>query len=392
MNCSATDAQNNATTTEFLISITNTVPIAPNVVVNDGAPDVKVSASTAVTSNISVPASVAVSRLNVSSILSVGGNSTDATIGGAVVAITTTSAGSFSLMLPAGLTLSGGDGWNGLIELPRVKAETKATTPIPSSGTVTSTSLVVEVGSVSETLSLSKPARIVLPNQAGKLSGFASPGHFFTQIDLTCDADSEAAVVAQLAVRPRAECSIDVGNDLVIWTKHFTSFITYTEIPVAKPTGGNGPIRGTGRPVVNVPVPKTPVQDTKAPSEVANAATVSSAPAPTPVPVTSGAVASAPVKVVQAEKKAVAVAPKPKAPAAPAKVIATAPKPAIATKVTEKLAAVKTAPMVAKVATSTSATTSLAAVAESQPKTRNGVFGKIKKGFGALTEKIRSGF
>ena len=39
-----------------------------------------------------------------------------------------------------------------------------------------------------------------------------------------------------------------------------------------------------------------------------------------------------------------------------------------------------------------SATTSLAAVAESQPKTRNGVFGKIKKGFGALTEKIRSGF
>ena len=48
-----------------------------------------------------------------------------------------------------------------------------------------------------------------------------------------------------------AECKIDAGSDLVIWTKHFTTFVTYTQtaIPAAPVTapegnigGGNGPI------------------------------------------------------------------------------------------------------------------------------------------------------
>ena len=63
------------------------------------------------------------------------------------------------------------------------------------------------------------------------------------------------------------DCKIDVGSDLVIWTKHFTSFATYTQSSTLSSSsggsggGGPGPIGAIAagfRPAVVAAVPATP--------------------------------------------------------------------------------------------------------------------------------------
>ena len=48
----------------------------------------------------------------------------------------------------------------------------------------------------------------------------------FTTITTVCSADSQAVGDA---LPLEGDCKIDIGSDLVVWTKHFTNFVTYTQ-------------------------------------------------------------------------------------------------------------------------------------------------------------------
>src|SRR6185295_15185357 len=69
--------------------------------------------------------------------------------------------------------------------------------------------------------------------------GWYDHGNNFTEITTTC-ADNTQATNDGLA--NGASCKFDVGADLVVWTKHFSTFITYT---VPTPSGGGGNSSGS---------------------------------------------------------------------------------------------------------------------------------------------------
>ena len=138
------------------------------------------------------------------------------------------------ITIPA-TTVTGPVDWNGVIAAPTV---TTVTLPV-TAGETTTLGTAIEIGFASAKLSFDNAVRILLPGQAGKRAGYSRPGTDFTEITSTCAADSQAAGDA---LATDGECKIDVGGDLVIWTKHFTKFASYTQTT----SGGSGGTSGGG--------------------------------------------------------------------------------------------------------------------------------------------------
>ncbi|MFZ2189151.1 MAG: MBG domain-containing protein [Candidatus Moraniibacteriota bacterium] len=127
-----------------------------------------------------------------------------------------------AISIPAGTVTSADPNWNGIIMAPTITAIT-----LPEiSGQTNTLSVAIEVGFSGAKLSFEKAVRILLPNQAGKRTGYIRTGISFTEIANVCVADSQAAGDALGA---DGDCKIDVGTDLVIWTKHFTKFAAYSQ-------------------------------------------------------------------------------------------------------------------------------------------------------------------
>ncbi|NOU66041.1 hypothetical protein GC096_18555 [Paenibacillus sp. LMG 31461] len=143
----------------------------------------------------------------------------------------TTSLGNVSVTIPSGTTVTAPAGWNGIINLPQAHAINSVTT----NGTVNA---VIEVGSSAYSLYFDKAVRIVLPGQSGTNVGFVSAGNtIVTPITTVLTTDSQAVGDALPA---GGEGKIDSGSDLVIWTKHFTKFVSYTATPTSTLTTGGG--------------------------------------------------------------------------------------------------------------------------------------------------------
>lgn len=135
-----------------------------------------------------------------------------------------TNLGTISLEMPALTAIIGSLNWDGVINIPQLLANSTVTA-IASNGYKGTISSVIEVGAGDEYLTLSSPVRLVIPGQAGKLPAFVKNG-VFTRIVNLCSAD---AVSSGANFPEGGECYLDVGADLVIWTEHFTKFVTYTE-------------------------------------------------------------------------------------------------------------------------------------------------------------------
>ena len=131
-------------------------------------------------------------------------------------------------------TITGPEGWNGIIAAPTV---TTVTLP-ETQGETKTLSAAIEIGFASGKLSFDNAVRILLPDQAGKRAGYVRPGEAFTEITATCAADNQETGDALPA---DGDCKIDIGSDLVIWTKHFTSFATYSS-----QTSGSSTSSGSG--------------------------------------------------------------------------------------------------------------------------------------------------
>ncbi|OYT42412.1 MAG: hypothetical protein B6U78_01240 [Candidatus Aenigmarchaeota archaeon ex4484_224] len=193
--------------------------------------------------NITVPSNVTNVTLNLAPILSKTSETANATLTGSLSINTSTPIGNVLVQIPSGVTISGNASWNGTINLPRFKGTIPSvplsSLPVSPGYTPTVTS-VIEIGFGDVELVFDKAVRILIPGKAGQRVGY-SRGGTFTEITTICYEDSQNA---GNGLPVGGDCKIDVGPDLVVWTKHFTEFVTYTESPVPPPTsaarGGAG--------------------------------------------------------------------------------------------------------------------------------------------------------
>ncbi len=155
----------------------------------------------------------------------------------------TINSGTADIAIPA-TTVTGPADWNGIIAAPTV---TTVDLPVVS-GETSTLGTAIEIGFADAKLSFDKAVRILLPGQAGKRAGYSRPGTAFTEITALCSADTQAAGDA-LGVD--GECKIDVGGDLVIWTKHFTKFASYTQTTNSTSSSSSG---GGGTSPASAPV------------------------------------------------------------------------------------------------------------------------------------------
>lgn len=123
--------------------------------------------------------------------------------------------------------------WDGVLAAPTT---TTVTMPTLSGQTLTQSS-AIEIGFTGAQLTFDKGVRILFPGQAGKRIGYIRTGIIFTEIINLCGADSQAVGNALAA---GSECKIDSGLDAVVWTKHFTSFATFTSTAASGNLGGGG--------------------------------------------------------------------------------------------------------------------------------------------------------
>lgn len=143
----------------------------------------------------------------------------------AVVPQTTIQTQSADVQIQAGTTItSSSSSWNGVITAPTVQANSSVSIPI-SGGQTNVIGTVIEVGAGDINLTFDKAARLLILGQAGQLVGFERSGNF-TQITTACSADSQT--VGNL-LPAGGDCYISVGSDMVVWTKHFTKFATYSK-------------------------------------------------------------------------------------------------------------------------------------------------------------------
>lgn len=159
--------------------------------------------------------------------------------GTGVIPQTTIDSDKADIVIPASTTVTSTDAtWDGIMSVPTVTIVTLPET----SGQTKTLSSAIEVGFSSAKLSFDKGVRILMPNQAGKRVGYTRPGTDFTEITSNCAADNQATGDA---LATDSECKIDMGLDLVIWTKHFTKFATYTQTTNSSSSGGGSSNSGS---------------------------------------------------------------------------------------------------------------------------------------------------
>ncbi|MDD4382957.1 MAG: fibronectin type III domain-containing protein [Candidatus Shapirobacteria bacterium] len=133
---------------------------------------------------------------------------------------------SANISIPESTTITSDDeNWDGIIKAPTV---TTITLP-ETSGETKTLGMAIEVGLGDTKLTFDKAVKIDFPGEVGKRVGF-SRNDVFTEITTICSSDSGATLGVD------EECKIDVGNDLVVWTRHFTKFIVFSSVSTSTPT------------------------------------------------------------------------------------------------------------------------------------------------------------
>lgn len=133
-----------------------------------------------------------------------------------------------NLTIAANTTASSTDTtWDGVIQLP--KTRTDVVVPA-ATGQTTTVGVAIELGSPTARIDFDSPVKLVLAGQAGKRAGYVQGGTFHA-IDDACALPAPGGLID-------GECWVNEGGDLVIWTTHFTTFVSYTS--AATPDGGGG--------------------------------------------------------------------------------------------------------------------------------------------------------
>ncbi len=222
-------AQNGTTTQTYTINFS--VAVLQTVTTTSTTVDVNSTTS----EQITVPETVTDATLNLISTSTVSANGTTTYTLSQVTVTSATSQGSVGVTIPYGTTVTGSSTtWNDQINLPQV-VTTSSITVTPVSGYTPSVSEAIELGSNNTELYFSQPVRILLAGQGGKLVGWIGSGSSTFNTTYQMASDSAAALGSNQVGY------LTVGNDLVIWTTHFTTFVAYTETVISSsPSGGGG--------------------------------------------------------------------------------------------------------------------------------------------------------
>lgn len=160
-------------------------------------------------------------------------NNSNVTIGSTdVIAVRTdnSSGSNYTFIIPANTNVSGAAGWDGKIILPIINTSTFTA---PSSGT---SPVVIEMGSSVE-LNFSNPVKIIISGVgSGKKAAWSRGDSTLRDISTQCTNATTPGITS-------GECYYNEGNDLIIWTYHFTSFAAYT--PAVTPPTTTPPSVGT---------------------------------------------------------------------------------------------------------------------------------------------------
>lgn len=142
--------------------------------------------------------------------------------------IISNNANNVTVQIPASTTVSTTDtSWNGIITAPII---TNVTIP----GTESEFMLLdsaIQIGFSEEELSFDKSVRLLFPGKAGKRVGYVKPESSFIEITNNCVNDNGDSLGSG------ESCKISINNDLIIWTRHFTSFALFVGAAIF--SGGN---------------------------------------------------------------------------------------------------------------------------------------------------------
>ncbi|HEV2192917.1 MAG TPA: LamG-like jellyroll fold domain-containing protein [Nitrosopumilaceae archaeon] len=213
------------------------------ITVESNHPQLVVLSCNATLSTITVPSTVSTAMLNYSKIVQTSGSSHTVQVCNALTINKDTTGNSISdiqVIIPAAINMTGPTSWNGAVNLPTVQATSSV--PLPAQAGVTNTvTKSIEVGFGSTTLTLNKAARIVFVGAAGQHVGYYNSVIPFTEITTTC---SDNTQITNNGLPSGGNCKINVGSDLVVWTKHFTGFATFSSSSSSAPAAAAAPASG----------------------------------------------------------------------------------------------------------------------------------------------------
>ncbi len=195
------------------------------VTIQSGKTDLLISGNDTALSTVNIPSDVSTATLNYSKIASTTSSSTTIGIVNPLEIKKDLDGNGISdvqVTLPANITITGGSSWKGDITVPTV---TSAPTIPAIEGQTIIVSKTIEIGSSKVSLSFTKAVRILFVGESGKKIGYFNPNTSFTEITQVCSDDTQAT---NDGLASGGNCKINAGNDLVVWTKHFTGFSTFT--------------------------------------------------------------------------------------------------------------------------------------------------------------------
>jgi len=211
----------------------------PNIVVGETDED----------STITIPAGVNNATIDLSNLIETSGGNDEVTLDNSITLESDTSVGEVSIEIPAGITISGPSStWDGVVNAPQIQANSSVAIGSLSGSTSTQILSVIEVGFGDILLTFDKAVKIVIEGGNQVPVGYSRAG-IFTEITNTCIDNSQAGNDANLAAG--AECKIYVGGDAVIWTKHFTKFVTFSKTDGASVPQPGAPTYNSTPPVCN---------------------------------------------------------------------------------------------------------------------------------------------
>ncbi|MEX1053722.1 MAG: hypothetical protein WEC35_04895 [Nitrosopumilaceae archaeon] len=217
----------NLAPTQELVENSQTV-----VTIDPAKPELVITSNDAALSTITIPSTVTEPKIVYTNVVPVGSTNT-VTINNALTINSQTPAAVVTVTMPPAITMSGPTSWNGIVNLPTIKATTSVTIP-PQPGVTNTPTLVIEIGFDDTPLTFDKAVRIQFDGKAAERIGYSRAGTF-TEITNTCTSDTQKA--ANDALSAEGDCKINVGSNLVIWTKHFTKFSSFS----SSSTSAGGP-------------------------------------------------------------------------------------------------------------------------------------------------------
>jgi hypothetical protein len=235
-----------ATAAPNLGSYQQLVPAGVSVItVNPNQSDLVVADScSTMLSTVIVPSTVTKSTLNYSSISQTSSGTTTVSICHGIKIIkeiTTNNVQDVTVALPPNITISGAaTSWKAAINL--INSLSPAPVPVVPN-TVNTITRSVEVGLGSTSLTFDKAARMVFIGSAGLHVGFYNTATPFTEITSACSDDTQTT---NDGLASGGSCKINVGSDLIVWTKHFTGFATWSSSTSSGSTSTAASSGGTG--------------------------------------------------------------------------------------------------------------------------------------------------